>query len=81
VHSITPSLVILDYHLPGIDGLDLADRLRANQGLESVPILMISANPPSRKALQQHGITFLAKPFDLTALLKAVEQLLGKLPE
>ena len=80
VATITPSLFILDYHLPGIDGLDLADRLRTIQGLDRVPILMLSATPPSRKALQQRGIHFLAKPFDLGALLEAVEQLLPKKP-
>ncbi len=81
VATLTPNLCILDYHLPGIDGLELADRLRASKGLESVPILMLSANPPSRKALQERGIRFLAKPFDLAALLKAVEELLPTHPD
>ena len=76
IATITPSLFLLDYHLPGINGLELADRLRAINGLESVPILMLSANLPSRKAMQERGIRFLAKPFDLNTLLKAVEQLL-----
>lgn len=76
VASLTPSLFILDYRLPGINGLELADRLRAIAGLEHVPILMLSARLPSRKAMQERGIRFLAKPFDLGALLKAVEQLL-----
>ena len=81
VATITPSLFILDYHLPGIDGLELADRLHAIKGLESVPILMLYANLPSRKALQERGIRFLAKPFDLGTLLKAVEQLLPIHPD
>lgn len=76
VATITPSLFLLDYHLPGIDGLELADRLRTIMGLEHVPILMLSANLPARRALQERGIQFLAKPFALGALLAAVEQLL-----
>ena len=76
VATLTPSLFILDYHLPGIDGLELADRLRTITGLDSVPILMLSANLPPRKALRERGIKSLAKPFDLAVLLKAVEQLL-----
>lgn len=80
VATLTPSLFILDYHLPGIDGLELGDRLRAIKGLGDVPMLMLSANPPSRKALQERGIRCLAKPFDLGTLLKGVEELLPTQP-
>lgn len=75
VNAIKPNVFILDYRLPGIDGLELFDRLRAIKGLESVPTLMYSANSPSRKALQERKITFLAKPFELEHLLQAVEKL------
>lgn len=76
VASLTPSLFILDYHLPGLNGLELADRLRAITGLEHVPILMLSAHLPPRQAMRERGIQFLAKPFRLGVLLKTVEQLL-----
>ena len=76
VASLTPSLFILDYHLPGLNGLELADRLRAITGLERVPILMLSAHLPPRQAMRERGIQFLAKPFHLGVLLKTVEQLL-----
>ena len=78
VESIKPHLFILDYHLPGIDGIELCDRLRAMNGLESVPTLMLSAQAPSRQALQQRKISFLKKPFDLAALLKATATLLAQ---
>ncbi len=76
VKSIKPSLFILDYRLPGIDGLELSDRLHAIEGLETIPTLMMSANLPPRKAMQQRHISFLAKPFDLSDLLQAIEELL-----
>lgn len=76
--SSTPCLFLLDYRLPDLDGLELADRLHALPGLETVPTLMISANSPSRQALQQRHIAFLAKPFGLIDLLQAVEHLLAR---
>jgi DNA-binding response OmpR family regulator len=76
VGSIKPSLFILDYGLPGINGLELSDRLHSIEGLEMVPTLMISADSPSRKAMQQRHITYLKKPFDLNDLIKAIEELL-----
>ena len=81
VNSIKPNVFILDYRLPGIDGLELFDRLHATKGLESVPTLMYSANSPSRKALQERHITFLAKPFELDILLQAVEKLIAQQEE
>jgi DNA-binding NtrC family response regulator len=78
INSMKPNVFILDYRLPGINGLELFDRLHAIKGLESVPTLMYSANSPSRKALQERQITFLAKPFELDKLLQAVEKLIAQ---
>lgn len=77
--SLSPSLFILDYQLPGMNGLELADRLRTVEGLKEVPTLMVSAYSPHWQAMQQRGITFLPKPFRLTDFLQAVDQLLPPL--
>lgn len=76
VDVIKPDLFLLDYQIPGINGLELFDRLHAMQGLEAVPALMFSANVLPQKPLQQRGIAFLMKPFDLDDLLQMVERLL-----
>ena len=78
VATIKPDLFMLDYQLPGINGLELFDRLHAMQGLEAVPALMFSANALPQKALQKRHITSLIKPFDLDDLLKMVEKLLHR---
>jgi DNA-binding response OmpR family regulator len=78
VKAIKPNLFILDYHLPGIDGAELHDRLHAIKGLETVPTLMMSARPPSRQVIQQRHLTFLRKPFELTAILKTIASLLSQ---
>jgi len=77
VDSIKPSLFILDYRLPGLNGLELSDRLHSIEGLETVPTMMISANYPPRNELQQRHITYLKKPFDLSHFLTAVEKLIA----
>jgi CheY-like chemotaxis protein len=78
VDDIKPDLFLLDYQLPGINGLELFDRLHTMQGLEAVPALMFSANALSQKPLQERHITFFMKPFDLNDLLQAVEKLLTR---
>ena len=78
VHSVKPSLFILDYQLPGINGIELHDRLHAIEELEAIPTLIVSANFPSRKEMQQRQIAFLKKPFDLNELFKLIEKLLAR---
>jgi CheY-like chemotaxis protein len=76
VETIIPGLFILDYQLPGINGLELYDRLHAIKGLETVPALMISSNRLSNADLQHRQIAFLRKPFELAKLLQIIERLL-----
>jgi CheY-like chemotaxis protein len=73
VRSLKPDLIIVDYHLPGIDGLELADRLHAMRGFDAIPTLMISSDPPPARALQERHIALLEKPFELNELLAAIE--------
>ena len=70
----TPTLVVLDMSLPGIAGADVASRLRTAHG-EALPILVITADGrPAEKARQVGAYAYLTKPFDLDALLAAVQR-------
>jgi CheY-like chemotaxis protein len=77
VASVKPDLFILDYQLPGMNGIELHDRLHEIKGFENIPTLIISANVPSRKEMQKRQITLLKKPFDLNDLFRAIEKLLA----
>lgn len=78
VASVKPDLFILDYQLPGMNGIELHDRLHEIKALEKIPTLVISANVPPRKEMQQRQIAFLKKPFDLNDLFKFIEKLLAQ---
>lgn len=39
--TVMPDLFVLDYQLPGIDGLELVDRFQAVEALRQVPILFM----------------------------------------
>jgi two-component system response regulator MprA len=73
-----PDLVVLDWMLPGMDGLEVCRRLRE---LGSVPILMLTA----KEALEDriHGLDagaddYMVKPFELDELLARVRALLRR---
>ena len=75
VHNLKPSLFLLDYQLPGMNGIALYDRLHAITDFADIPAIIISANLPTR-ALQERHLTSVAKPFDVDQLLHTIEQLL-----
>lgn len=76
VSNIKPSLFILDYQLPRMNGIELYDHLHATKGLEDVPAIMISARLP-RKEIAKRNIFAMSKPLELDDFLQAIEKLLG----
>jgi CheY-like chemotaxis protein len=67
-----PDLIVLDLTLPGLDGYDVARRLRAPP-TRPIPILVITADGhPATKAEQVAAYAFLRKPFRIEDLVEAV---------
>jgi DNA-binding response OmpR family regulator len=80
VRHFTPSLFILDYGLPGMNGIELYDRLYINKELAPIPAILITANRhiPQQQIQQRQLITFM-KPLELDVLLATIETLLTSL--
>ena len=76
VKNIKPQLLILDYWLPFIQGIELYDRLHNTEGLEEVPAIMLSVNAPLRE-IKQRQMTYIRKPFDMPKLLDAIHRLIA----
>lgn len=68
-------LVLMDLHLPGMDGLEATRRIRALEGAGSVPIIALTANASheDREACLGAGMdAFVVKPFDRETLEQAI---------
>ena len=76
LQEITPHLLILDYFLPDMNGLQVYDHFQAREGNKRIPTLFISANAPVGE-LMKRSVSYLKKPFELDDLLQTVEQLLA----
>lgn len=74
-----PDLVLLDAHLPGIDGFSVARMLKADAATATIPIIMVSAHA-TRGArvdgLESGAEDYLAKPVDSAELLLKIRNLL-----
>jgi len=75
-----PDLVLLDLHLPGIDGEEVLRRLQADPQTATVPVVMVSADvtPGQRERLLAAGaLEYLGKPLDGSRFLEVVDGLLA----
>ncbi len=76
-----PDLVLLDIAMPGIDGIEVCQRLRANPATQSVPILFLTAHGSIESKIQGYSVggdDYLVKPFDLQELNLRVNALLRR---
>jgi two-component system, cell cycle response regulator DivK len=73
----TPTVVLMDIQLPGIDGVEALARLRADERTASIPVLALTAQAMhgDRDRFLDAGFDgYLAKPVDLVELLRSVEE-------
>ncbi|MDT5157593.1 MAG: hypothetical protein QOH51_1950 [Acidobacteriota bacterium] len=71
-------LMIIDNHLPGVDGLELVCRARSLPHRQQVPIIMLSASDAEREARRAGASAFLRKPEDMHALAETIARLLAR---
>ena len=78
VKKNTPSLIVLDIMLPGIDGLEVCKQIKRQESLENISIIMLSAKTQEMDkvlGLELGADDYLSKPFsprELIARIKAI---------
>ena len=73
--AASPSCLVLDLTLPGLNGLDLQERIAADRS--DMPIIFISGYgdvPKTVRAMKAGAVEFLTKPFNDDDLLSAIRQ-------
>ncbi len=59
-----PDVILMDYHLTDIDGVEVLKQLRANPELKLIPVVMASGLDVAEEALAAGAAKFLVKPFE-----------------
>ena len=76
-----PDLVITDEMMPGINGIELCQRIRHEHSTKLIPIIMLTAKDDTEtelKSIRSGADVFMPKPFDLRKLQLHIVQLLNK---
>ena len=74
-----PDTIVLDIRLPDCDGWFIAGLMEKLEGLEKVPIIILSVlDPDRRKVAEFKPYAYIQKPFDMGQLVQAVESSLSE---
>ena len=78
MNGSTPALVLLDVMLPFVDGYQLLAEIRAKEGWETVPVLMLTAKSQEKdivRALDSGAADYMVKPFRPDELRSRIRRL------
>jgi CheY-like chemotaxis protein len=75
MRTFHPDLLLLDYHLPDMTGLQLYDLLHAQEDFQPIPTIFMSATCPFSN-LEKCRLIFLQKPFRMEQLRESIKQAL-----
>lgn len=74
---VRPDLVIMDYLLPGADGVSITHYLKTSADYCDIPVLAVTANSGSRKLFVEAGAEgYICKPMRRAILLEMIDHLL-----
>jgi len=70
-----PDLILLDIMMPGMDGFEVCERLKADESLKRIPVIFISALSETMdkvKAFSVGGVDYVTKPFQFEEVMARV---------
>jgi two-component system chemotaxis response regulator CheY len=77
-----PNIVISDFNMPGMDGLEFLRSIRANQQYKNTAFILLTGRADKdlvQRAVQFGANNYLVKPFTVATLKEKIEQVVGAL--
>lgn len=79
LNEITVDIVILDWQMPEMTGIELLRRIRATDKIKTLPILMVTAESEVKNVVEavKAGVNnYVVKPFDARTLMDKIQRIL-----
>lgn len=77
-------LLVTDWNMPGMQGIDLLHQVRADDRLKNLPVLMVTSEQKSEQLEEafQAGVNgYIIKPFTVRTLKEQLEKIFGQVEE
>ncbi|MFA5145587.1 MAG: response regulator [Candidatus Omnitrophota bacterium] len=69
-----PDLIILDFSMPGLNGIEVCEALQKDKETKSIPVIMVTAYPDEKEtSLSAGAVDFISKPIEKTDLLLRIK--------
>jgi CheY-like chemotaxis protein len=78
--GIAPDLILMDIHLPGMDGLSVVRAIKSDERTSRIPILALTAHAmrgDKDRFLEAGCDGYISKPIDVKTFLSSIERYLG----
>ncbi len=79
--TLAPALILMDIHLPGMNGIEALGALRADPATRGIPVMAVTASvmPQDRQMVTNAGFDgYQSKPINVKEFLKAVKETLDR---
>jgi CheY-like chemotaxis protein len=79
VRAIHPDLILLDYHMPKMDGLAVVERLKADRATRGIPVVGLTSGTAADANKLSHAgsVASILKPFEPTEFRRLIADILS----
>ena len=74
--AVRPDLILLDLNLPKIDGREVLDRVKSNESLRRIPVVVLTSSEAEKdiiKTYDLHANSYVVKPINLDQFVRVVQ--------
>lgn len=75
---LTPTVILLDLHLPKVEGLEVLQRIRADPSTRRLPVVVLTSSDEEGDRIKSYDLganSYVCKPVDFNAFAAAVKEL------
>jgi CheY-like chemotaxis protein len=76
--ALRPDLILLDLNMPRLDGREVLKRVRADESLKVIPVVVLTTSSHDKDILETYGLaanSYIVKPVDLNSFFEVVKEI------